>query len=354
MRHASKAILPWVLGFLFSCLFIWAISAVFANGIRPKTWDEAVGRYVNAPGSVIRQRSEGWAELHVASHGLTPEGERIFRSPLPKFFLWGDSYAEGIQVDAEERAVSQYNALAMGAMPKGITIADSGLSVADYFFFIPRYEALTENVEAHVVLLTGMRGVLPGRHLDCHSRFLSDPWRLDESLCQPSETALRYGALISHGRLDFLHALYRSVVDYEMRFSVGNMSQDKPLLNETSGEPSRVDLLEGWMFLLKELKRLTKAKVVFLYTPLRPALSNGRILLEDQMEKTHMELFSTLCAVEGVDFVDMTSEFLSFYEQEGRLTMGFFNTPQGQGHLNAAGHALIAKGLYGYFSGMTK
>ena len=355
MSSRLRAILSWGLGFLFSCLFIWAATAVFLNGITPKTWDQAVGRFVNSPGAVIRHRSEGWGELRAARHGLTADGDRIFFSPVPKFLYWGDSHAEGMQVEAAERAVNAYNARATATMPKGVAVADSGLSVADYYFYIPRYERLTENVRAHAILLAGMRAVMPGGQLGCHSRFLPDPWRFEESACAPSAAALRYGDLISRNRLDFLHALFRSVADYQPRFCVGNLSQDRPVVREAQAEPSPDELRQGWTFLLEELKRQTGARIVFLYTPLRPALVGGKIRVEaDPDERERKDLFAHLCALAGVDFVDLTAGFRELYARRGELAMGFFNTPQGSGHLNAAGQAIVADGLYGYFSGEAK
>ncbi|MEF2230150.1 MAG: SGNH/GDSL hydrolase family protein [Pseudodesulfovibrio sp.] len=354
MRARLKTPLCWGLGFLFSCLFIWGVSAVFLNGITPKTWDEAVGRYVNTPGAVIRHRSEGWADLRVARHGLTPEGDRIFFSPVPKFLLWGDSYAEGIQVGAQSRAVNVYNARALEGMPRGVAVADSGLAVADYYFYLPRYEKLTENVRAHVILLAGMRAVMPSQQLDCHSRFLPDPWRFEASECEPSEAALRYGEAISRRRLDFLHAVYRSAADYRLRFCVGNLSQDRPVVERATPGPTSGELREAWTFLLGEFKKLTGARIIFFYTPLRPALRGGSILFEAPEEQAHKALFAELCARSGVGFVDLAPAFLGLYEREGRLAMGFFNTPQGSGHLNAAGQAIIADGLYRAFSGGAK
>lgn len=350
MRKQTSLILYWSLGFIASFLFIWGVAAVFKTSVTPKVWDEKVGRYVNDPDTVIRNRSEGWADTKSASHGLSPEGERIFYSSVPKFLYWGDSFADGIQVAAEDRAVNRYNAMSLQLAPKGVSVADSGLSVADFYFYIPRYEQLTENVVGHVFLLPGFRSITPGRHLDCHSQFLPDPWRFEYSDCEPSEEALKYASVLNRSRTDFIHALYRSIVDYSLRFSVGNMSVERPVVQKASAEPSLAELKEAWTFLLAELKKKTTARLVFLYMPLRPSLAGGEILFEAEATKVQKELFMQLCREADVDFIDLAPDFNRLYEEEGRLGMGFFNTPQGTGHLNEDGQALVAKGLYEYFS----
>lgn len=354
MKAYRKQLTIWVFGFVFSLLFIWGVSAVFLGSIRPKVWDSAVGRFIDVPGLTYRHRSEGWADTCPGLHGMSRESAEVFFSPGPKFLFWGDSYAEAVQVSPEERAVNVYNALAGQGKPRGVTIADSGLTVADYYFYIPRYEALTDNVVAHIFLLDGLRGIMPGSHLDCHSQFLADPWRFEEHLCEPSELAQRYGPMINRSRLDFLHGLYRSLRDYSFRFSVGNLTQRRPVIRPEKEELSPERMESAWRFLLAELARETRARLVFIYAPLSPALSRGNIRYENEEDKAKKALFARLCREAGADFIDLSADFLSLYEKDGTLTMGFFNTPQGAGHFNASGQAVVARGLLRYFSGASK
>lgn len=353
MNNVKRLVFYWSAGFIFSCLFIWAVAAVFKNSVTPKVWDEAVGRYVNEPQSVIRNRTEGWADFRSGIHGLTYEGEKVFFSSEPKFLFWGDSFADGIQVAAEERAVNVYNAMAPTDAPRGVAVADSGLSVADFYFYIPRYENLTKNVTANVFLLAGMRSVVPGQHLDCHSRLLPDPWRFELSDCPPSEMALRYAPLLNKAHADFLHFIYSSLRDYSFRFSVGNLTAQTPIVQKADPGFDARELEKAWRFMLPALKEQTGGKLVFLYVPLRPSLSRGTIATADaDLEKK--QLFQRLCAEYGATFIDMTEQFAQSYAQEGKLGQGFFNTPQGVGHLNAHGQAMVARGLYEYFAGGAK
>ena len=353
MSVTSKTFLRWGLGFLFSVLFIWGVTAVFTTGVSPKVWDAAVGRYVNEPGSVLRNRKEGWAELAVGLHGLTVAGEDVLKAAGPKFFLWGDSYAEGQQVAAEERAANVYNREAAPGAPRGITVADSGLSMADFVFYLPRYEALSDDVVAHVFLLAGMRSVIPGRHLDCHSRFELDPMRFDYSECPPSGASLEYATLVSSLHLDFLHGIYKTLAGYDFRFSLGNMTEKQPVVRSAAKPLSDEQLTRAWRFLLGTLRKETGKRLAFIYVPLKPSLAGGHILRKDG-ESGRKELFARTCREFGVDFIDLTASFDALYETRGKLAQGFFNTPQGQGHLNAYGQGLIADGLRECFAGAAK
>lgn len=353
MNSVNRLVLYWGLGFLFSCLFIWGVAAVFKNSVTPKMWDEEVGRYVNEPGSIIRNRTEGWADAEYGMHGLSVDGERLLETDFPKFLFWGDSFADGIQVDVEERAVNVYNAMAPHGAPKGVTVADSGLSVPDFYFYIPRYESLTTNVVGNVILLAGMRSVLPGAHLDCHSRFLPDPWRFELSDCPPSEMALRFAPTLNKSHADFLHFIYSSLRDYSFRFTVGNLTQHEPIVEKVGSYVDVQDLEAPWRYMLPALKGQSKGSLIFLYIPLRPALVGGEIRTADPDLEQKL-LFETLCREYGIVFLDMTDSFVHAYRNEGKLGQGFFNTPQGGGHLNADGQALVAQGLYEFFAGESR
>lgn len=59
-----------------------------------------------------------------------------------------------------------------------------------------------------------------------------------------------------------------------------------------------------------------------------------------------LALFKEACAAAGVIFVDMTEPFLERYAQDYTLPHGFLNTEIGTGHLNPAGHRMMAEELY--------
>jgi hypothetical protein len=57
-------------GFVFAFFFIWAVAAVFADSVTVYAWDSLLETFVRGPGSVIRQRGEGWADTPIGRHGL--------------------------------------------------------------------------------------------------------------------------------------------------------------------------------------------------------------------------------------------------------------------------------------------
>jgi len=339
--------LPWLGGALFSCLFIWSVAAVFTNGSTYDVLDPLLGRYVRAPGLEVRWRTEGWASTRFGAHGMLAEGDLVLAGPGPKFIFWGDSHAEAFQVPDDCKAMSVFNRLPDRVKPKGATMATSGLSVPDYYFDIPRLERAYPGIVGNVILLNGMGDVLPGRHLECHSRFLRHPWRLEESHCIPTATGLRYGAWIHRLGVEFLYTLYRDARDHDYRFAPGPAGAGPA----KSCEPERFDDMDaGWDFLLGALRKETRGFLLFVYCPMVPVFEAGRLVREDP-EAGLKGFFRQACARHGIGFVDLSGRFDELYRASGRFPRGFFNSIPGLGHLNERGQALVAEALNDYLKG---
>ena len=59
-----------------------------------------------------------------------------------------------------------------------------------------------------------------------------------------------------------------------------------------------------------------------------------------------LEAFARSCEAAEVEFIDMTDVFLARYAQDSTLPHGFVNTTAGAGHLNPAGHRMIAEEIF--------
>lgn len=340
MRMRNLAI--WLGGFLLSFFVCWAVSSVFTDSVVPVVWDEQLRKHVRQPGTTFRFRSEGWADTVVADHGLSRLDAMTATDPNDKFLFWGDSFADSVRVAESQRAMPVFNKI---STLKGVTVADGGLGVADYYFEIPRYEKAISNVVGHVILIGDIRDILPEEHVQCHCRFLSSPWRFEESQCQPSGTALKYASVINEWKLDFLHGIYRSFVDHTLDFSVGIPTLATPKASPTDGA---IEVDEAWQFLVNSLKEQTKGFILFVYAPDIPRLRHGQIDFHD-IEHQRMARFGAICRDNGVGFINLGSRFIRHFNESRQFVKGFFNTPPGTGHFNAAGQSLIAEALLEHF-----
>jgi hypothetical protein len=102
------------------------------------------------------------------------------------------------------------------------------------------------------------------------------------------------------------------------------------------------DLVEIAALLLDEIKAEAPVGVVFV--PLLEYRSGGRVEESGRSAEARM-LFAQAAARAGVPLVDLGPALRDEFLKTGRPPAGFSNTAPGEGHLNAAGHVLLARAI---------
>ena len=337
-RHPVR---NWIAGTILSLLVAWIASALFLNSLFLMEPDPATGLYTAAPGSIYRHRSEGWGRTVFGRHGISGI-EDAAAHVEPKILFWGDSLVEGLQVDDADKMAQAFTRLAeqRGPAVLGVGLGASGERVADYYFKMPVYERLLPNVAAHCIVIADLEDVLPDNRADCHGSFLSEPaFSLVESQCEPSGLAREWGPLLARLELQGAFAIYRQARDLRLRFAPGPVVPDPAPAASITAKPG-----PAWDFLLTRLRQRTDLPLVMVYVPHAPNMDQNSMVLRSPRAEL-VRSFAAACAGHGIDFVDLSDAFQEYYRTELRFPRGFANTPPGNGHLNAAGHRMVAQAV---------
>jgi len=345
--HNPTGLKSWCGGFCFALFWVWGLSAIFLNSPHPMVYDDEAGFYVHAPGA-IQHRSEGWGETVFGEHGSLACQAGVLNSDSPKVVLWGDSFVEAVQVDDDKKISVVFNRLKATVNPKMISFGASGFTMENYLQAIPGYEKEIPGISKHFVFLSGLGDVRPD---SSGSRFASffkgkeSPVLLAQ---RPGSMSLRFSTFVRDWRLNFLPPVFRS-----LRSFYGRPVRRQNVSANRNDKEREASLIAVWtdMFLL--LKQATGKEVVFVYAPPVPLFSKGAVDFENS-EQEDVELFQSMCLGNGVGFVDLTKPFEDFYQTTGRFPRGFFNSPPGQGHLNADGQKIVAQVLDEYLSAGAK
>ncbi|MBD3174123.1 MAG: hypothetical protein GF320_03000, partial [Armatimonadia bacterium] len=288
----------WLIGLVLSTALIWTTSLRYTDGVEVLERDDALGRYMNAPG-IHRERAEGWADTHFGAHGI-PGVPDIAAIDRPKVIFWGDSFVEGLGVADEAKMPAALTELvAQGGSPSvfAFGIGRAGWDVADYYFLIPEGEDLSPPVAAHIIVLGTMQDVYPVElraDQDVGATFALDPAPiLRELSARPNMAGDPSGpALLELGwkppglearetaratRTEFLLQIYLGAKEDEwgdLRFQPGpvpDRRKKEPVLEPTG------ELLRAWDFLLPALAARTRVPLYFVYLPDAPALADGSV-----------------------------------------------------------------------------
>jgi len=334
----------WILGFLLSYLSIWSISFLIGDTLVLSAWSPDTGTWIRPYGSVHKHRSEGWGTSRFGQLDVIGVDD-ITKTKIPAIAIWGDSHVEAFQVEQWERMQDVLMDLwrADGKALTAFGIGNSGESVADWYFKIPRYEKRCPEVIAHFIILSGLSDVFPDDPSAEHATFLSKPeYRIIEHNKEPEHRRIKV-ALRKCG-LDFVWLPTRSFIkNTKLRFTLG--PNKGPRLRNTE-DAHKPEPKKSFSFLLHALSRQTTKPLIFVYCPHLPTIKDGQVRFEDP-DRDIVSMFAEECRRNGLGFIDMTEDFHNYYQKTGTFPRGFPNSMPSGGHFNAGGHSLIAKAIYG-------
>ncbi len=333
----------WIWGFGCAFLIIWFVAAVFGNTLLLYTWSSDIGTWIRVPGSVYRERSEGWAKSQFGQYDIIGIHDvSIITSPA--IVIWGDSYVEALQVEQKERMQEKLKSLWRANGINNYTafgIGNSGENIADYYFKIPRYEKLCPTIVAHFIVITSLDDILPDQPLHNGAAFTSKPaYQFIDRHRQPEFRQAK--EVLNKFGLDFIWQPARSFAkDKKLQFLPGLRNIG---LQHTENVSAK-DCDKAFAFIANALRHQTVKPVFIVYCPELPRIMDGKVRYED-VDADIISVFARECKNSGIGFIDMSQELRKYYHETGAFPRGFKNSIPSEGHLNAGGHDLIAKAIY--------
>ncbi len=285
-----------------------------------------LGRVIPA-GTTVRWGAEGFGETHFVADGEIATPYSNGRTVI----VLGDSHTEAFQVDDRDKYVSVAETLLHGrGIPADLrNFGRSGLSMADYVWLVPvmrrRFQpaAIVIQIDEHDFDFHAF-GPTAGNHFVVRSPTSIEVAHASEAEPQPGPEprAVR-----------LLNRLVRSsqLVDYaRYRYELSrNRAEGAAAAPPPGLEPGLSIRLQAQ--LLREAAGETPVILLRLpYAPYAPAHTNPA--------------FPALRRVLPWRFLDPSGELLRSREA-GHDPRTFYNTPMGGGHLNVAGHAIVARML---------
>ena len=323
---------------IISTLLIWFIGAIFLTSPTQYEYDAVVGEVVRKPGTVKLERGENWVCSQFGTHGLEIHDAEKLKSPNKKILIFGDSYIEANMVAWQERVQNQIN------LPKTdmIGIGFSGAGMDEYITRIRTYSTAIPRVSASVIFIGDISDIFPN---NSSSRiFTKVSSRTDHFSYKFHLSAFR--RIIRHWRL-------KRKLDF-----AGSWKKKSPIEKTTKpGSAQNMDLTSYWSEMLIKLKQAAKnQKILIVYAPTAPYISENRILMENRSQEIFIQKFQKICHRLDVPFISLKQLFIEEYKKNKEFTRGFFNTHPGRGHMNKRGHALAGQAIEKFFlyNGLSK
>jgi hypothetical protein len=345
----GQYVIIWLSGLILATLIAWMVTPFFVNSIHQWRWHEELNRFARPVGYIQRWRSEGWGETHYGWYSISAI-EDIREVEASKAAIWGDSFVEAFQVDDPLKMSQQLTRLWSRKHPDslvGVAVGNSGWSVSDYYFLIPRYEEIFLPV-CHFIIVSNLTDdICPDGQW-----FKSEPVFSFKEREPEGDLDARWRQIMAEWKLEFfyypLRTFTRDIIEGgRIRFRPGpverKLVEKMPVSTEFTYEPP----LDAWLFAVQSLQRQTNQPVVFIYAPRTPKLEEGRLVQEDPYGDW-AEALEKVCMECNAGFIDMTPAFRGLVMEEGLFPRGFDNGLLSEGHFNRHGHRLIAKAMVDY------
>jgi lysophospholipase L1-like esterase len=330
-----------VLGAILSFLFIWVLSCVFVDSLVTIEYDKDLGFLVFSPNIKECHRSEGWAETTIGEHGLIGTQD-VTDNNSSKIAIWGDSFVEAFQVNDNEKMGARVNASLRGlgfADLIAIQIGQSANTIADICYKLPRYEKIIPTLRAHYIVMGRLDRIFPEDGVLCRISF-EPRISIVETGFQPQMQAVKNA--LYRFRLDFLWYLVREDILGKKLNLAPNLIKHSSGVNSPQTTTTFRSDVSG--FLLDELRARTRLPVILIWCPTVPVIKNGSVVFDDE-DADKVETIMTQCEKRGIKFINMSDAFSEFYRTQKLFVRGFPNSRPASGHLNAAGHNLVAKAI---------
>jgi hypothetical protein len=345
--------MKWIFNLLFSFLFIYLVSFFFYDSTGTWTWSPELEQYIHPDGYIHHMRSEGWGTTCFGEFGIAGIKD-ISEAEENKILIWGDSYVEAFQVDDSQKMPQLLTKLFKKNLFNNwiaVGIGQSGATISDYYFRIPKYEKIIGDIKAHIIVIAQPdEDIVPNDTNSKLSRFLithTNQLILEKETFKPKKTTIK--SLLNCMHLDFFWNILKKITETKLNLNIKKKSAASNSIAKKNKKYSKECLSEIFNFITKKLSEQTDKDIIILYAPPVPIIEKGRIFIKDE-NKAMMHLFSIYCKKNNLIFLDLTQDFLDLYKEQGVFPRGFFNSEPSKGHFNSLGHAIVAQKIYHYLT----
>lgn len=323
-----KNVIKTIVAGLVALIIFSAISIVYNYTGTHITSKTGATDYTWESGQFITNMNEGFAIIH-----MDPEG---FNNVLDVYevkndistLLMGSSHMEAVQMGMKENVGYLLNEMLpdettynIGISGHDINIVFSNLDTALEYYrpserVVIEISDLTPSVDT-------MQKVMRGELADIPSY----------------DTGLVYAMSVYMPGIKrlFLDLKQWASVSIESLKTSNSISNDGVIVEDLPVEYR--ETLDSYLARVADIAAKHDVELMLFYHPTLNIDQNGRLVGFNE----NVDLFGSLCADNGIIFIDMTQDFVDLYENSNQLAHGFINSELGVGHLNKYGHRVCAE-----------
>ena len=347
LSESARSVLKWAVSAL-TALVLFSLLVEYYYTFTPFRVDRLTGVETPSEGAVIYKFTEGSGRSVYSAHGIVAENPAT--TSLPSVLFLGSSFTQGLEVDDDEKFTSMFEKNWNESHVNGLHAVNAGLGHSNLliqmnraagmkkvydpvftFIQISKWELIDKIIAPE---FSSWVEIVDGRPV-VHTR----------SPSPPGTDSFFKEILVGTHLYSGLHHIRNNLGAFMPGGAGSGDGVDHRAHYKVSDEKTTRTLID-WQ--IAELSELLPGRLAFIYFSTCPAIHDGLLEMEDPEGRRLAGMFGDACEKRGVGFIDMYGDFRDYYLESKQFVKGFFNTRPSFGHLNPAGHELVARRLVEY------
>ncbi len=346
-EKAARSLLKWIVSAVFGVVLFSLVIEYYYTFV-PFQVDPLTMIETPPEGAVIHKSTEGSGVSVFSAHGVVAENPAT--RDLPNVLFLGSSFTQGLEVDDSEKFTWLFEEYWNKTHEKGLHAVNAGLGHTNLAIHMKRVEGLKKKYDPVFTFVQISKWELIDKLLD--PRFSS--WvELDDGVpvvrTRNRESPKAVSTLKEILVRTHLFSGFNHIHTNTRAFLAGVSGQSTHEESERRSDIADEEIMQNLIdWQIDEFMRLLPRGFAFIFFSPAPAIQNGKLVLEDPVDRRLAGIFSKACRERGIDFIDMYEVFLDYYLETKQFAKGFFNTRPSIGHMNSAGHELTARRMVDY------
>ncbi|MEL7499319.1 MAG: hypothetical protein AAFN77_17055 [Planctomycetota bacterium] len=335
----------WIQGFVIATLLAWFGLRGFISETSNPKWNEVAKDYLE-PGKRYCRGEEGYGWVDFSNNGILGGKDGLSKDDRHVVF-WGDSFVEAYQVTPSATCYSLFTQITSDAGQdnyQGVAVAKSGRDLGHHIELLALYEDQIPNCKANLVLFDYADITPNGRSLIIDGEPV---WK--HAVAKPSMLSARQ--IIADYQLDVFWILAKRTISAVkgLRLRPGPVAPAVPSTSGNDVKYTQDELVQFWQKLADGLvdQEARSGRIIMIFHPRVPQLIDGELSTE-VADREHVTQFMQICNDRGLETVDLTDDFVDYYNETGLFVHGFSNTFPSRGHWNVNGHRVVATTAWNY------
>ena len=338
MKEITKEIGQWILAITISFFLINGVTFPLHHSVGWIVLDGAPVEAISESNQIVVNSQEGYGINKMDNNGFSNPSTNLSEDGY--VLAMGSSITKASQLNMDKHYTSLWNTMS-GGSENNLKIYNLGQEGATFDSMAKHFTAAVgEYSDAEAITMEFC--ILGVDSKDLSNGFISTEWiaGAGQDICLTKAQQLKFSVKKYLPLVSFIveNRLPKITFSFDGAFGINN---SYTVVDEQDNF-TLADYETYFRDALSFMRERYDRRIILVYIPAVELDNEGMYVIS----KPKIELLLKIAPEYDIEVLDASEIFLEAYQEDYTFPLGYWNTHYGSGHMNAAGHHLIADGLY--------